>query len=216
MENNKKNIDYSEVKEIYKGNFKQLFKIADGKKSWFIKSYFYISLGVTILVTILTFFSSLDKKEIIEKILELNIPFFGGLIGFSLSGFILVSTLGDEGMIRKVSNIQINKILNREKNAYSYMQKVTSKYALIVILQFSFLMIFLVIYLVTLLELKTTVENLRITANMLGIFLIVFFTIYGTFLTLQLIINIFTISQSRNLSFLTEELESRKLLEKEK
>lgn len=213
MENNNK-IDTTEIKEIYKGSIAQLFKIADGKKSWFIKLYFFISIAIAALISSLTFISSLDKKEVIEKILELNIPFFGGLIGFSLSGFILVSTLGDQGMIKKISKIQISKILKKENDKFSYMQKVTAKYALIIIIQFLFLIVFLIVYLISLLELTIPNKNIVEVVNVSGIFLVVLLTIYGTFLTLQLIINIFTISQSRNLSFLTEEIEEMGLIEK--
>lgn len=212
MENKK--IDYLEIKELYKGNCSQLFLIADWKKNLFIKSYFIISIIVTLLLTSITLFSSLDNKKIIEKILELVIPFFGALVGFSLSGFIISTTFGDEKMINKISRIQINKILQNKKDKFSYLQKVSSKYALIVIIQFIFLIIFLMVYFIFLMELKTTCKILSQIVNTIGLFVLIFMTLYGTLLTLQFIINFFTISQSRNLFFLIEELERLDLIEK--
>ena len=207
-------IKFSAIKDVYKGGLLKLLEIATWKRTWFVKSYCIIALSFSLIVTCLSFCSETLQIEIIKNILDLTLPFFGALIGFSLSGFILVATLGDSGLIKRSTDNQIKNLMNGNTRPYSYIQVVISKYAFIVILQFGILLILLFAYFVLSIKLSSSNEKLVYLTNSFFLFLIVFLTVYGTLLTFSLITNIFTISQSRNFSFLIDELEDREQLDR--
>lgn len=212
-------IKIENIREVFKGDFKTILKIADARKTWFIKSYFWISVAITfIFMSFAIWLGSKELFDLIGKMLNLVIPFFGALIGFSLSGYLLVATLGDESMLRNISKIQLSKIIESGTQKpfnieYSFIQKVTSKYALIVILQFIILIIFIVAYLFSILEINLPNETLVRSGNCITLISLIFLALYGTFLTLQLVVNIFILSQARNHTIFKEEQDK---LEKEK
>jgi hypothetical protein len=199
------------IQEVFRGDFSTILKISDARNTWFIKSYFWVTFSITIfLMAFIIWFDNKLLIELIGKILNLVIPFFGALIGFSLSGYLLVAALGDESMLRNIAKIQLAKIQNRGKTIpvkleFSFIQRVTAKYAVIVILQFSILILFIVVYLFSILGLSAINDLIARFLNCFILFSLIFMALYGTFLTLQLVVNIFILSQARNLSIFKEE-----------
>jgi hypothetical protein len=209
--------EIKEIKEIHGGDFKDIWKIAGGWKS-VLNAY---NLGVSISVSIIFSFAILIVKpsgdlDTIIALLQVMIPFYGALVAISVSGFIMIVTFNGNELDEVTIEHQLNKIKKKisnenpkEEEIYSFLQKATGKYALIVFLQLFITLILIVAYLYTSLNVVSNNHNLVKYGNFISLFTLIFISVYGVFLCYLLMKNTFIISQAKNqiklLDLLTKE-----------
>lgn len=132
------------------------------------------------------------------------IPFYGALVAISVSGFIMIVTFNGNELSEIAVQNQLNKIKeklndeNSKEEVYSFLQKATAKYALIVFLQLFITIIMIIAYLYTNLNIVSDNPKVVEYGNFISLFILTFISVYGIFLCYLLMKNSFIISQARN------------------
>lgn len=189
----------SEIKKILAVDFTAIWKMAGGTKSVLgIKNIWFSSIISFILLSVVLVVDAAKLVESLADLLIIVIPFYGALIAISVSGFFMIVANDNSNIIMKSVAKQIKQLKKREEELqYSFIQKATAKFALIVILEFVIGVILLISYLV--IELKVTLENpdIVLVLNILLFYTIVWLVFYGIYLIFLLMKNTFIIFQSR-------------------
>lgn len=205
----KSEIDSSVVKPFFKGDLKGLLLACKPLKKFFtLKSLLLSIIAPTLLVLILMIKSveNVDLLNILTELSSLGSSIVGVLLGISLGGFILVVSYGNQDLIDKSIKSQANHYEKKKEMKFSYIQVSIAKYGLIVLLQFLVFALFLIFLIGLKINFKVDIMLAKVM-NTGAIWILTFLLFYTMFLTYQLILNIFTLSQTSSANEFMEQFE---------
>lgn len=195
------------IKEIFAGDIRGMLRAGGSWKNLLDKYLILFTFLPSILIIILIISINLSNESLIsilESIISNGLTVVGVILGLSLGGFILVVSYGNQELIKKAIQQQVGKLSQSNDLQPSYIQKSTAKFGIIVILQFLIFFAFIIFSVVEQIEFTAPLPIAQ-KVNMAGIFIssaLLFFTIG---LTYQLILNIFTLSQSNSVQLFIDQ-----------
>lgn len=203
----------AQVSYIFQGGFKGLLNACKPLKELFpLKITLWSIIPALLFVIILFLLKSPNSSllKILGDIVNNGMSILGVLIGVGLGGFILIVSFGSQGLIDLSVKRQVQEFKVTEKLEHSYIQKSTAKYAFIVLMLFGIFLGFLILFLVIEFDLEAS-KHLATILNHIGIFVSTTLLIYGIILTLQLVLNIFTLGQTSTLQLFMEKKDETKI-----
>lgn len=181
------------LKETFITGLSAVFKIAGYKKTffsvWFTKAPIYIS----VVAAIILYFFKIDFYIGIVELKTQMIAFLPGILGFTIAGYSLMVGFIQAGMLDKITEP------SKDTN-FSLYQKMSSTFAVNVILQAIALIIAYTVHFVIFIDTNRKLtfiipSCLICVANILGFILLTYWFFISLFMVIQIVLNIFSFSQ---------------------
>ena len=188
------NVD--EIKKRHEGSLKTLWKIYQSDEPFYYNLYFLVSLGLTIILFLVSLFSNESTYTLIQSIANSTVSVLPNLLGFSLGAYILIVGFGGT----EILNV-ITKPLKGQKN-FSFYQKLNAVFGVTVLLEIIALLIsFVLIYLDKSLPILHTVKfsfiyYVIVILNLLVLFIALFAVMYSLFMLINVIKQVFIFAQT--------------------
>jgi hypothetical protein len=170
-----------------------VFKIAGYKKTFFSVwvTIWPIYISVAGCIIFLTFGIDLYKGIIELKSLMLN--FLPGILGFTIAGYSLMVGFIQAGMLDKITEP------SRDSN-FSLYQKMSSTFAVNVILQAIALIIAYFVHFFVFIDMESKLRIdtsiwVKFTVNIIGFLFLAYWFFISLFMVIQIVLNIFSFSQ---------------------
>lgn len=181
------------LRETFITGLSAVFRIAGYKKTffsvWFTKAPVYIS----ILASIIFYFFKIDYYEGIVELKTQMIAFLPSILGFTIAGYSLMVGFIQAGMLDKITEP------SRDSN-FSLYQKMSSTFAVNVILQAVALIIAYAVHFIIFVDAKrnlnfNTPPLLILATNIFGFAVLAYWFSISLFMIIQIVLNIFSFSQ---------------------
>jgi len=186
-----------EIKTKHKGDIPTLWRIYVSEKPFYKNLFFLLSFAIAILMICLTCFSSTPTYTTIVKITKVILDIMPNLLGFNLGAYILIVGFGSTEILsfitaplEKKSNFSFYQILNGVLGISVIVQILTLLFAFIINywdgIQSNF---------------NSLISNIILIRciNYLGLFLLLFFSIYSILLLVNVVKHVFMFAQTVHL-----------------
>lgn len=200
-----------QVFRVFQGGFKGLIDACKPLKEVFPPKITFWSILPALVFAIILFLLNTTNPvllKILGDVVNNGLAILGVLIGVGLGGFILIVSFGSQGLIDLSVKRQLEDFREVEKLEHSYIQKSTAKYAFIVLMLFAIFITLLIIFLVIEFDIEAS-KKVSMSMNYIGIILSTGLLIYGIVLTLQLVLNIFTLGQTSTLELFMKKKDEK-------
>ncbi|OHD09594.1 MAG: hypothetical protein A2Y41_04725 [Spirochaetes bacterium GWB1_36_13] len=165
----------------------------------------YLSLFLSLIFAILSFFYCTNLYDIFIDFNNLIISIFPNLLGFTLGGYALIIGFGNKELLKKFT-------IKSSKSPNSLFQKINSVFAYAIIIQVITLGSSIIIFLINKIKIKSDFHQY---VNSFGLFLVSFFTTYSLLLLYKMVINVFDFGQLHHFDLITRRLHEKREILKE-
>lgn len=181
------------LRETFITGLPAVFKIAGYKKTFFSVWVTKIPIYICIISSIFFYFFNLDFYEGIKELKTQMLNFLPGILGFTIAGYSLMVGFIQAGMLDKIS-----EPINESK--FSLYQKMSSTFAVNVILQAIALIIAYIVHFVIFIDTKLGIvlylpSDLINIINILSFALLTYWFPISLLMVIQVVLNIFSFSQ---------------------
>jgi hypothetical protein len=181
------------LRETFITGLLAVFKIAGYKKTFFSVWFTKLPIYVSIVTSILFYFCKLDFYEGIMELKVQMLNFLPGILGFTIAGYSLMVGFIQAGMLDKISEPTYD-------SNFSLYQKMSSTFAVNVILQAIALIIAYFVHFVIFIDTKRGMalnlpSDLIYIVNILGFVVLTYWFWISLLMVIQVVLNIFSFSQ---------------------
>lgn len=187
-------IDKEEFKKKHKGDIPTLWKIYTSEKKFYQNIYFKASICFSIFLLFLSLVSNTPSYTLIIKVVNSILNLLPSLLGFNLGAYILIVGFASNQIFTMIS-----QPLEGKKN-FSLYQKLNGVLGIAVIVQILSLLTSFSINLWDGIQenLKWQIKNSYIigTINFIGLFIVIFFSVYSIMLLVNVVKHVFLFAQT--------------------
>lgn len=181
------------LRETFITGLSAVFKIAGLKKTFFSVWFTKVPIYISVCGLILFYFFKIDYYKGIIELKDLMLNFLPGILGFTIAGYSLMVGFIQAGMLDKITEP------SKDTN-FSLYQKMSSTFAVNVILQAIALIIAYSVHFIIFIDCERGVlinvpSNLILVSNIIGFILLSYWFFISLFMVIQIVLNIFSFSQ---------------------
>lgn len=191
--------------DSHESGLKGLFYIYEPFKSLVRSRIFYLSFAISTVFLIYVINQKIDELRFFNSLTDLGLAILPAIAGFNLAAYSLALTLilGNPKVLKSV--IDLTKIFE-EKQRGTFYQKISASFAWSVLVQSASVILFFISDLFNPLSLPFPPRIIS-AGNHALLFLLVLIAAYSILLVAQVVLNLFTFSQSLHSELAIEALE---------
>lgn len=181
------------LRETFLTDLTGIFKVSGLRKSFFKKWPTILPIILSVVICATSFILNIDQLSWLKEFRTLMVDFLPGILGFTIAGYSLMVGFIQAGMLDRITEPS-------KENKFSLYQLMSSAFAINILIQAFALIVAYSVHLIIFIDenknIKLNFPNwYMLSINYIGLLVLSYWFFISLFMTIQIVINIFSFSQ---------------------